>query len=63
MFSQVESGLRAESITLRIRWFGLCVGYIIANVGGLLNESVSRNQPALNAILTLGAVYAVIDTW
>ena len=60
--SGVATELRAESITLQIRWFGLVVGYIIVNVSGLLNESSSRNQPALNAILTLGVVYAVIDT-
>lgn len=61
--SRATIGLQAESITLRIRWFGLAVGYIIVNVVSLINESASRNQPALNAILTLGAVYAVIDTW
>ncbi|MCH2201927.1 MAG: ATP-binding protein [Fuerstiella sp.] len=59
----IATELRAESITLRIRWFGLCVGYILVNFGGLLNESASRSPQALNAILTLGAVYAVIDTW
>lgn len=48
----------AESITVRIRWFGLCVGYVLVNFCGR-----ATNQPALNAILTLGAVYAVIDTW
>ena len=55
--------LQAESITLRIRWFGLCVGYIMVNMGGILNESAARNEPALNGILTLGAVYAIVDTW
>ncbi|MCH2212609.1 MAG: ATP-binding protein [Fuerstiella sp.] len=59
----IATDLRAESITLRIRWFGLCVGYILVNFGGFLNESDSRNELALNAILSLGAVYAVIDTW
>lgn len=61
--SRAAVGLRAESITLRIRWFGLAMGYIIVNIFSLINEAPSRNQPALNAILTLGAVYAVIDTW
>lgn len=61
--SRAAIGLRAESITLRIRWFGLAVGYIIVNVASVFNESPSRNQPALNAILTLGAIYAIIDTW
>ena len=58
----VTRDLQAESITLRIRWFGLCVGYMIVNVGGLLTTTAARNQPALNAILTLGAVYAIVDT-
>ncbi len=61
--TRVATELRAESITLRVRWFGLCIGYILVNIDGLLNQSETRSQPALNAILTLGAVYAVIDTW
>ena len=61
--SRVETELRAESITLRIRWFGLCIGYLLVNIDGLLNQSDTRSQWALNAILTVGAVYAVIDTW
>ncbi len=50
--------LAAESITVRIRWFGLCIGYVLANMGGR-----ETNQPVLNGILTLGAVYALLDTW
>jgi two-component system, NtrC family, sensor kinase len=50
--------LPAEAITVRIRWFGLCVGYVLVNfVGG------ASHRPELNAILTLGAVYAVVDTY
>lgn len=50
--------LPAEAITVRIRWFGLCVGYVLVNfVGG------TAHRPELNAILTLGAVYAVVDTY
>lgn len=49
--------LPAEGITVRIRWFGLCVGYVLVNL-----LAPSRNQPQLNAILTLGAVYALLDT-
>jgi signal transduction histidine kinase len=49
--------LPAEAITVRIRWFGLCVGYVLVN---FLTES--PHQPQLNAILTLGAVYALLDT-
>ena len=50
--------LAAETITVRIRWFGLCVGYALVNVLG----RDMHNQPAMNAILTLGAVYALLDT-
>jgi len=50
--------LPAEAITVRIRWFGLCVGYVLVNFVG---ESTHRAE--LNAILTLGAVYAVVDTY
>lgn len=50
--------LAAEAITVRIRWFGLCVGYALVNWVGR-----ETNQPELNAILTLGAIYALIDTY
>ncbi|MCA9070233.1 MAG: hypothetical protein KDA84_14970, partial [Planctomycetaceae bacterium] len=50
--------LAAEGITVQIRWFGLCVGVVLVN---LVNPST--HQLELNAILTLGAVYAILDTW
>lgn len=50
--------LAAEAITLRVRWFGLAFGYLLVNFVGR-----GTNQAVLNGILTLGAVYAVIDTW
>lgn len=56
--AQISHELAAESITVRIRWFGLCVGYIVVNLIGR-----DTNQPALNAILTLGAIYALVDTF
>ncbi len=49
--------LPAEAITVRIHWFGLCVGYFLVNVLG-----TPAHRPELNGILTLGAVYALIDT-
>lgn len=52
--------LPAEEITLRIRWFGLCVGYVLVNLVG--NHSAIQ-VPQLNWILTLGAVYALADTY
>ena len=50
--------LAAESITVRIRWFGLCVGYALVNW-----VNATQDQAALNAILTLGAIYTMFDTW
>ncbi|MBX3441126.1 MAG: two-component sensor histidine kinase [Planctomyces sp.] len=55
--SEIAWQLPAEGITVRIRWFGLCVGYVYVNL-----LAPSANQPQLNAILTLGAVYALLDT-
>lgn len=52
--------LPAEEITLRIRWFGLCVGYVLVNFGG---NSSAIQVPQLNWILTLGAIYALADTY
>ena len=50
--------LAAESITVISRWIGLCVGYALVNLPGDVT-----NRPVLNAILTLGAIYALVDTW
>ena len=59
----VTRELRAESITIRIRWFGLAVGYLLVNFAHLLySEARTSSWIELNAILTLGAVYAMIDT-
>ena len=56
--------LAAEAITVRIRWFGLCVGYVLVNFieghGG--DAAWQSNRAVLNAILALGAFYALIDT-
>ena len=48
--------LAAESIALKIRWFGLVVGVLIANVGAV------HERALLNAMLTLGFTFTVIDT-
>ncbi len=53
----VEGQLPAETITVRIRWFGLCVGYMLVNI-----LAPGTHRPQLNAILTLGAIYALLDT-
>jgi len=52
--------LPAEEITLRIRWFGLCVGYVLVNFVG---HDAAIQVPQLNWILTLGAIYALADTY
>jgi two-component system, NtrC family, sensor kinase len=51
--------LAAEAIAVKIRWFGLIAGYVLVNV----DRSSGPAQPILNAILALGAVYALIDTY
>jgi two-component system, NtrC family, sensor kinase len=49
--------LAAETIAIKIRWFGLLVGYVLVNVGQ------TDDRPFLNAILALGALYALCDTY
>jgi signal transduction histidine kinase len=49
--------LAAETIAVKIRWFGLLFGYALVNLGG-----GGRHQAILNAILALGAGYALLDT-
>lgn len=57
LFDPVGRESEADSITVRIRWFGLCIGYLYVN---LVERSTGRTE--LNAMLTLAAVYAMIDT-
>ncbi|HEY2251063.1 MAG TPA: ATP-binding protein [Planctomycetaceae bacterium] len=52
--------LDAESITVKIRWFGVAVGYLVVN---FLDRPAGAHRAAMNAILTLGATYALVDTW
>src|SRR5215467_5673320 len=52
--------LAAESITVKIRWFGVAAGYVLINS---FDRSAATDRPVLNAILTLGAVYALVDTF
>jgi two-component system, NtrC family, sensor kinase len=51
--------LAAEMIAVKIRWFGLLVGYVLVNLDDLSGE----RRSILNAILALGAVYALLDTY
>lgn len=50
--------LAAETIAVKIRWFGLIVAYVLVNAG----DQRSPHQGLLNAILALGVLYALIDT-
>lgn len=49
--------LAAETIAIKIRWFGLFVGYALVNL-----DQPGPHRLALNAILALGALYALADT-
>jgi signal transduction histidine kinase len=51
--------LAAENIAVKIRWFGLLVGYVLVNV----SELDADRRPILNAILGLGAIYALLDAY
>lgn len=51
--------LAAENIAVKIRWFGLLVGYLIVNTA----TENSTNLLILNGILTLGLGYALFDTF
>lgn len=51
--------LAAEAITVKIRWFGLLVGYVVVNI----SEHPRERLAVLNAILALGAVYTLVDTY
>jgi signal transduction histidine kinase len=50
--------LAAETIAVKIRWFGLLVGYLLVNLGG--PDPV--RQAILNVLLALGTAYTLLDT-
>lgn len=50
--------LASQAIVLKIRWFGLILGFAYVNFG-----SKASDQMLLNAILGLGAVYPILNTW
>jgi signal transduction histidine kinase len=51
--------LAAETIAVKIRWFGLLLGFVVVNLG---NHPLDR-LAVLNAILTLGTLYTLLDTY
>jgi signal transduction histidine kinase len=50
--------LAAEAIAVKIRWFGLLVGYLLVNVA-----APADRRPLLNAILAVGVLFTLADTW
>jgi signal transduction histidine kinase len=50
--------LAAETIAVKIRWFGLIIAYVLVNA----SEPAIPNQGLLNALLALGVMYALADT-
>jgi signal transduction histidine kinase len=49
--------LAAETIAVKMRWFGILFGYALVNLG-----DAGEHPGVLNAILALGVGYALIDT-
>jgi two-component system NtrC family sensor kinase len=57
-------GLAAETIAVKVRWFGVMIGIVMVEMRADLLESVRPGSPAaLRAILALGALYAALDTY
>src|SRR5690349_16363717 len=51
--------LAAENIAVKIRWFGLVVGYLLVQFDAAARE----HQLVLNAILGVCATYTLLDTY
>jgi signal transduction histidine kinase len=50
--------LAAENIAVKMRWIGVLIGYLSVNMGPPI-----AHRPILNAILALGVLFTLIDTW
>jgi two-component system NtrC family sensor kinase len=50
--------LAAEAIVVKIRWFGLLLGFAYVNFG-----QAEADRLTLNSILLLGLAYTLLDTW
>jgi len=50
--------LAAETTVVKMRWIGVLIGYLLVNI----EPHPAANAPALNALLGLGALYALVDT-
>ncbi len=51
--------LAAENIAVKVRWFGLLLGYVVVN----LRDHPLDRLAVLNGILALGTLYTLLDTW
>jgi signal transduction histidine kinase len=51
--------LAAETIAVKIRWFGLVVGFLVVNC----RDPEAPHRAVLNALLAVGALYTLCDTW
>ena len=63
-YSPNRFDLDAEAITVRIRWFGVIVGFLLVNLLGTnsAGEYAQRSVPVLNVILSIGVLYVALDT-
>lgn len=55
---EIPQDLAAESITIRLRWIGVAVGFALVN----LRSQPGPHLPEMNALLSLGAGYALVET-
>lgn len=51
--------LDAEAIVVKIRWFGVLIGYFLANAANFSGD----RRGLLNAILAIGVAYTLLDTY
>lgn len=55
---ELPQDLAAESITIRLRWIGVAVGFALVN----LRSQPGTHVAEMNALLSLGAGYALVET-
>lgn len=57
--------LAAEAIAVRMRWFGVLVGFALVNFisNDFFPNDPQRNVPLLNVILGIGVIYTLFDTY
>jgi two-component system NtrC family sensor kinase len=51
--------LAAETVAVKIRWFGLLVGFLLVN----FDEHTAERRATLDAILTVGVLFTLLDTY